>query len=130
MVWCGVWCGVVCGLWCVVCGEMSYLLDQTMVRGVPAELHVRSVTSGLQPGLSHLQRSLLVPQPFLESLDVFLLVVDLLHRLGEVRLQLVVGVCRLLKHTESARQSVSEMMTNQSAPLSLVEFRRDSALIG
>ena len=83
-------------VWCVV----SYLLDQTMVWRVSAELHVRSVTSGLQPGLSHLQRSLLVPQTFLQSLDVFLLVVDLLHRLGEVRLQLVVGVCCLLKHTE------------------------------
>ena len=31
---------------------------------------------------------------------MFLLVVDLLHRLGEVRLQLVVSVRGLLKHTE------------------------------
>ena len=76
----------------------SYLLDQAMVWRVPAELHVRSVTSGLQPGLSHLERSLLVPQTFPQSLDVFLLVVDLLHRLGEVRLQLVVSVGGLLKH--------------------------------
>ena len=77
----------------------SYLLDQAMVRRVPAELHVRSVASGLQSGLSHLERSLLVPQTFPQSLDVFLLVVDLLHRLGEVRLQLVVSVGGLLKHT-------------------------------
>ena len=78
-----------------MCG-VSYLLDQPVVRGVPAELHVRSVAPGLQPGLGHLQRSLLVSQTFPQSLDVFLLVVDLLHRLGEVRLELVVSVCCLL----------------------------------
>ena len=72
------------------------LLDQPVVRRVPAKLYVRSVTSRLQPGLSHLQWSLLVPQTFPQSLDVLLLVIDLLHGLGQVRLELVVSVCCLL----------------------------------
>ena len=67
-----------------------------MVWRISAELHVRPVTSGLQSGLGHLQRSLLVPQTFLQGLDVLLLVVDLLHRLGEVGLEFVVGVGCLL----------------------------------
>ena len=71
------------------------LLDQPVVRRVPAKLYVRSVTSRLQPGLSHLQWSLLVPQTFPQSLDVLLLVVDLLHGLAQMGLQLVVSVVGL-----------------------------------
>ena len=45
----------------------------------------------------YLERGLLVPDRLLEPCDVLLLVVDLLLRLGQVRLQLVVRVCGLLR---------------------------------
>ena len=67
-----------------------------MVWRISAELHVRPVTSGLQPGLGHLQRVPLHPDGLLQSLHMLLLVVDLLHGLGEVGLQLVVSICCLL----------------------------------
>ena len=59
---------------------------------VPAQLHVRAVAPGLQPSLRHLQRVALGPDGLLQTLDVLLLVVYLLHGLAEVGLQLVVGV--------------------------------------
>ena len=59
---------------------------------VPAELHVRAVAPSLQPSLRHLQRVALGPDRLLQTLDVLLLVVYLLHGLAEVGLQLVVGV--------------------------------------
>ena len=89
-----------------------------MVGRVPAQLHVGAVAPGLQPRLRHLQRGLLVtqrlPEPGSHVLlsedncaarsddppdgrDVLLLVVYLLHRLGEVGLQLVVRVRGLLR---------------------------------
>ena len=79
----------------------SHLLDQPVMWRVPAELHVWAVAPGLQPGLRHLQRVALGPDRLLQTLDVLLLVVDLLHGLGEVGLELVVGVCCLLKQTKS-----------------------------
>ena len=75
---------------------LCYLLHQPMVRGVSAQLHVRTVAASLQPGLGHLQRVPLHPDGLLQSLHMLLLVVDLLHGLGEVGLELVVGVRGLL----------------------------------
>ena len=89
-----------------------------MVGRIPAQLHVWAVAPGLQPRLRHLQRGLLVPQRLPDHTshvllsednsaarsddppngrDVLLLVVYLLHRLGEVGLQLVVRVRGLLR---------------------------------
>ena len=89
-----------------------------MVGRIPAQLHVWAVAPGLQPRLRNLQRGLLVPQRLPEpgshvllsedncaarcddppdGRDVLLLVVYLLHRLGEVGLQLVVRVRGLLR---------------------------------
>ena len=59
---------------------------------IPAQLYIRSVRPGLQSCLSNLQRITLGSDGLLQRLDVLLLVVDLLHGLAEVGLQLVVGV--------------------------------------
>ena len=102
-----------------------------MVGRVPAELHVWAVAPGLQPRLRNLQRGLLVPQRLPDHTshvllsedncaarcddrddppdgrDVLLLVVYLLHRLGEVGLQLVVrvrGLLRTVVRTSDIRQ--------------------------
>ena len=72
--------------------QRSHLLDEPVVGRVPAQLHVRAVAPGLQPSLRHLQRVALGPDGLLQTLDVLLLVVYLLHGLAEVGLQLVVGV--------------------------------------
>ena len=99
-----------------------------MVGRIPAQLHVWAVAPGLQPRLRNLQRGLLVPQRLPEpgshvllsedncaarcddppdGRDVLLLVVYLLHRLGEVGLQLVVrvrGLLRTVVRTSDIRQ--------------------------
>ena len=67
-----------------------------MMRRISAQLHVRAVTASLQSGLGHLQGVPLHPDGLLQSLHMLLLVVDLLHSLGEVGLELVVGVRGLL----------------------------------
>ena len=59
---------------------------------ISAQLYIRSVWPGLQSSLSNLQRITLGSDGLLQWLDVLLLVVDLLHGLAEVGLQLVVGV--------------------------------------
>ena len=66
-----------------------------MVRWVSAQFHIWSVRAGLQPGLSNLQRVALGSDGLLQCLNMFLLVIDLLHGLGEVRLELVVSISGL-----------------------------------
>ena len=56
-----------------------HLLHQPVVRGVPAQLHVRPVGPGLQTGLGHLQGRPLGPDGLVQAVNVFLLVVDLLE---------------------------------------------------
>ena len=51
--------------------------------------------SSLQSSLGNLERGALVPQGLLQGLDVFLLVIDLLHGLAQVGLELVVRVVGL-----------------------------------
>ena len=51
--------------------------------------------SSLQSSLGNLERGALVPQGLLQGLNMLLLVIDLLHGLAEVGLQLVVSVVRL-----------------------------------
>ena len=51
--------------------------------------------SSLQSSLGNLERGALVPQGLLQGLDVLLLVIDLLHGLAEVRLELVVSIVGL-----------------------------------
>ena len=75
--------------------ENIYLLDKSVMRGISAQFHIRSVGSGLESGLRHLQGVPLGPDGLLQALDVLLLVVDLLHGLAQVGLELVVGVSRL-----------------------------------
>jgi hypothetical protein len=53
--------------------DLADLLDQPVVRRVPAELNVGSVSSSLESSLGHLERSLLVSDGLLQLLDVFLL---------------------------------------------------------
>ena len=66
-----------------------------MVRGIPAQFYIRSVSSSLESCLRHLQGVPLCPDCLLQTLDVLLLVIDLLHGLAQVGLELVVGVSRL-----------------------------------
>ena len=70
----------------------SNLLNESVVRRISAQFYIWSVRPRLQPGLGHLQWSLLGSDRCLDGLNVLLLVVDLLHGLAEVGLQLVVGV--------------------------------------
>jgi hypothetical protein len=53
--------------------DLADLLDQPVVRRVPAEFDVGSVSSSLESSLGHLERSLLVADGLLQLLDVFLL---------------------------------------------------------
>ena len=59
----------------------------------------------------YLERCLLVPDGLLEPCDVLLLVVDLLLRLGQVRLQLVVRVSRL-GHLVSERFNATTVLSD------------------
>ena len=95
--------------------KQFYLLDKSVIWRISAQLHVRSVSPGLKPWLSNLQQfmiqqwntkygssfnlewRLFVPEGLPEALDVLLLVVDLLHGLAQVGLELVVRVCGLLR---------------------------------
>ena len=53
------------------------------------------MSSSRKPCLRYLQGVPLCPDCLLQTLDVFLLVIDLLHGLAQVGLELVVGVGRL-----------------------------------
>ena len=64
--------------------------------------------SSLQSSLGNLERGALVPQGLLQGLDVLLLVIDLLHGLTQVGLQLVVRVGRLLRQITFDGQSFCE----------------------
>lgn len=63
-----------------------------MMRRVAAQLHVRPVSSHLQPCLRHFERRTFGADSLLQAFNVLLLVVNFLHGLGEVRLELVVSV--------------------------------------
>ena len=82
------------------------------MRRISAKLNIWTVSSSLQPGLGHLIHQMmsyqhldwilynlqwrsLVPDGLLQGLDVLLLVVDLLHGLAQVGLELVVSVVGL-----------------------------------
>ena len=75
--------------------EKFYLLDKSVMWGISTQFHIRSVSSGLKSGLRHLQGISLGPDCLLQTLDVLLLVVNLLHGLAQVGLELVVGVSGL-----------------------------------
>ena len=66
------------------------------MRRIPAEFNVWSMGSSFQPSLGNFKGGAFVPQSFFEGLNVLLLVVDLLHGLGQMGLELVVGVSGLL----------------------------------
>ena len=71
------------------------LFHKAKVRRIPAEFNVWSMGSSFQPSLGNFKGGAFVPQSFIEGLNVLLLVVDLLHGLAEVRLELVVSIVGL-----------------------------------
>ena len=70
----------------------TYLLNKSVMWGIPAEFNIGPVAPGLKPGLRHLKRIPLGPNGLLEALYVLFLVIDLLHGLAQVGLELVVSV--------------------------------------
>ena len=73
----------------------TYLLDKSVMWGIPAEFNIGPVAPGLKPGLRHLKGIPLGPNGLLEALYVLFLVIDLLHGLAQVGLELVVSVSGL-----------------------------------
>ena len=65
------------------------------MRRIPTEFNIWTVSSSLETSLGDLEWRAFVPQGLLQGLDVLLLVVDLLHGLAEVRLELVVSIVGL-----------------------------------
>ena len=72
-----------------------YLLHKSKMRRIPTELDIWTVSSSLETSLGDLEWRAFVPQGLLQGLDVLLLVVDLLHGLAQVGLELVVSVVGL-----------------------------------
>ena len=73
----------------------TYLLHKTKMRRIPTEFDIWTVGSSLETSLGDLEWRTFVPQGLLQGLDVLLLVVDLLHGLAQVGLELVVSVVGL-----------------------------------
>ena len=65
---------------------------------IPTEFDIWTVSSSLETSLGDLEWRAFVPEGLLQGLDVLLLVVDLLHGLAQVGLELVVRV-GALAHT-------------------------------
>ena len=65
------------------------------MRRISTEFDIWTVSSSLETSLGDLEWRGFVPQGLLQGLDVLLLVVDLLHGLAQVGLQLVVSVVGL-----------------------------------
>jgi len=75
--------------------DLRHLTLQGFHYGVVAELDVDSACALIQSCLGNLHRALLVLDGLAQQVDVALHVEDLLHRLLEMGLQLVPGVCGL-----------------------------------
>ena len=73
----------------------TYLLHKSKMRRISTEFDIWTVSSSLETSLGDLEWRAFVPQGLLQGLDVLLLVVDLLHGLAQVGLQLVVSVVGL-----------------------------------
>ena len=65
------------------------------MRRIPTEFDIWTVSSSLETSLGDLEWRAFVPQGLLQGLNVLLLVVDLLHGLAQVGLELVVRVVGL-----------------------------------